>query len=214
MTPPAEAKRPSVSIVEDNAEIRENLTLLLRESGAVRFLSSYASAEQALDGIPREQPDVVLMDINLPKISGIDCVRRLKDSHPEIHFLMLTVYDDSENIFQSLVAGASGYLIKRAAPDQLLPAILEVHRGGAPMSSAIARKVVQHFRKPPPVSDLEKLTAREEEVLQMLAQGSLYKEIADRLAITIDTVSKHIQGIYKKLHVRTRTEATLKYLRR
>ena len=168
-----------------------------------------------MDGIPRERPDVVLMDIQLPGLSGIDCVRTLKASVPEVQFLMLTVYEDSEQIFQSLQAGASGYLLKRTASAQLLEGIRDVHAGGSPMNSHIARKVVQFFnQRQKAAPELESLTVREKEVLELLARGQMYKEIATKLGITLDTVRKHLQSTYQKLHVHSRTEAVVKFLQR
>ena len=209
-----------VCLVDDDPLIREDLTLLLRRSDGLRLLNVYAHPHQALAGIPRDQPDVVLMDIHLPEITGIECVRRLKAACPRIQFLMLTVYEDADKIFQSLQAGATGYLLKRCSQPQLLQAIVDVAEGGSPFSSHIARKVVQFFHQQPPslVGDspqtrhLQNLSAREEEVLEALARGITYKEIAFDLHISIDTVRKHISSIYSKLHVHSRTEAVVKYL--
>lgn len=164
--------------------------------------------------LPGEKPDVVLMDINLGGMSGIECVERIKASHPEMQVLMLTVYEDNELIFQALTAGASGYLLKRSPPAKLLEAIADVHQGGSPMSSAIARRVVQSFQKPhhPPAAR-PALSPREQNVIEALARGDAYKQIADRLGISIPTVRTYIRRIYEKLHVHTRTEAVAKYLR-
>lgn len=204
-----------VSIVEDDSRIRESLIVLIDGTEGFRCVSAYESAEEALEDILRKAPDVALMDINLPGISGIECVRSLKAGMPNIQIIMLTVFEDNEKIFQSLEAGATGYLLKRTPPDQILNAIREVHNGGSPMSSQIARKVVQSFRKKreqndPPV----KLSQREEEILRALAQGSRDKEIAEALFISVDTVHSHLRRIYEKLQVRSRTEAVVKYLQK
>ncbi len=179
-----------------------------------RCASRYATAEAALAGIPDDNPDVVLMDINLPAMSGIECVRQLTAQRPDLLVLMLTVYEETEKIFQSLTAGASGYLLKRTSHAELLQAIQQVVEGGSPMSSHIARKVVRYFRERPSPKPMEQLSQREQEVLEWLAQGCLYKEIADRLGITIDTVRKHLNSVYHKLHVHSRTEAVVKYLQK
>lgn len=163
--------------------------------------------------VPAENPDVVLMDINLPNMSGIECVGKLKAKLPSVQILMLTVYDDSELVFRALTEGASGYIIKRTAPDKLLEAIRETHQGGSPMSPHIARKVVQYFNQRGSAKrETERLTDREREVLEHLAKGYLYKEIADALGIGVETVRRHLSNIYGKLHVHTRTEAVLKHL--
>jgi DNA-binding NarL/FixJ family response regulator len=178
-----------------------------------RCVGSHGSAEEALRAIPTEKPDVVLMDINLPNMSGIECVGRLKAKLPALQILMLTVYDDSDMIFKALTEGASGYIIKRTAPDKLLDAIREAYQGGSPMSPGIARKVVQYFHHLGPARhETESLTDREREVLEHLAKGYLYKEIADALGIGVETVRRHLSNIYSKLHVHTRTEAVVKYL--
>lgn len=204
-----------VSIVEDDSRIRESLIVLIDGTEGFRCVSAYENAEEALEDIPRKAPDVVLMDINLPGISGIECVRSLKDRMPDLQIIMLTVFEDSERIFQSLEAGATGYLLKRTPPDQILSAIREVCNGGSPMSSQIARKVVQSFRKTREHSDPPvKLSPREEEILSALAKGSRDKEIAEALFISVDTVHSHLRRIYEKLQVRSRTEAVVKYLRK
>ena len=165
--------------------------------------------------IPREKPDVVLMDINLPDLSGIECVRRLKAEYPDLQIMMLTMYEDSEQVFQALAAGASGYLVKRTPPGQLIEALKEVHQGGSPMSMQIARMVVDSFHHMGPARDeTANLTPREEEILSHLAKGLRYKEIADTLFISVETVRSHLRRIYEKLHVRSRTEAVVKYLRK
>jgi len=202
-----------VSIVEDDEEIRANLSDRIGANGSFRVLSSYGSAEAALADLPRHAPDVVLMDINLPGVDGIECVRQLKPRMPEVQFVMLTVYEDNNRLFKSLVAGASGYLLKRTPPAKLLAAIREAHAGGSPMTPQIARRVVQHFQQAPqPSSELQKLTPREQEVLDQLAKGFRYKEIVDNLHISSGTLHSYIRSIYDKLHVHSRTEAVVKYL--
>jgi DNA-binding NarL/FixJ family response regulator len=200
----------SVSLIEDSEEIRESLTVLLRASEGFAFMNAYGNAEDALKGIPLAPPDVVLVDINLPGMSGIECMRRLKQQLPGVQMLMLTVYDDPDGIFASLAAGASGYLLKRTPPVRLLEAITEVSQGGAPMSGQIARKVVESFSTPAAEPALG-LTLREAEILAHLAKGYRYQEIADLLGISIETVRTHLHKIYEKLHVRSRTEAINRY---
>jgi DNA-binding NarL/FixJ family response regulator len=203
----------TVSIVEDDQRVRESLDVLINGADNVRCVSTYATGESATDDIPRKKPDVVLMDINLPGMTGIECVRKLKAHLPKLQILMLTMYEDDEKVFQSLVAGASGYLVKRTSPAELLKAIEEVHSGSSPMSGKIARTVVQYFQslqgeKP----QQEYLSKREQEILNLLAQGYRYKEIADALSIGYETVRSHLKNIYDKLHVHSRTEAVVKYL--
>lgn len=205
----------TVSIVEDDGPSRETLVSLLEGQAACRCLNAYGSAEAALRGIPRDRPDVAIVDINLPGMSGIECVQRLKLALPTLQVLMLTTYEESDLIFDSLRAGANGYLLKKHMPASLFAAIQEVHEGGAPMSMQIARKVVSHFhRRAKSTPEVDALTAREQETLALLAQGLLYKEIAEKLGITYSTVRAHVRHIYEKLHVQSRTEATLKYLDR
>lgn len=204
----------SVAIVEDDAGIRDNLKALLNGSPGYRCVCVCSSAERALVEIPHCRPDVVLMDINLPRMSGIECVARLKAKIPDVLVLMLTVYDDGDSIFRALKAGASGYLVKRLASDKLLDAIEEVCEGGSPMSCQIARKVVQFFHQAGPSEKVsENLSPRELEILDLLVAGRFFKEIADRLGISGETVRTHVNHIYRKLHVRSRTEAVVKYLR-
>jgi len=213
MTARAETSTLGVSIVEDDEDIRANLVHLIKRAAGFRLVSDHASAEEALAQIRQAVPEVVLMDIHLPGMSGIECVRRLKSELPQIQIVMLTVYEDSDQIFQSLRAGASGYLLKRTPSAKILEAIREVQAGGSPMNSHIARKVVQFFNQvSKPASHLETLSDREKEVLDLLSRGQLYKQIADNLGITLDTVRKHLQSIYHKLHVHSRTEAVVKYL--
>jgi DNA-binding NarL/FixJ family response regulator len=204
----------TVSIIDDQVELSQFIAEYINTARGFRCLSTHATAEEALQALPTVKPDVVLMDINLNGMSGIECVEKLKVSHPEMLVLMLTVYEDSDLIFRALAAGASGYLLKRSPPSKLLEAIAEVHAGGSPMSSAIARRVVSSFQKPAgPPADRAALSPREKEVIEALARGDAYKQIADRLGITIPTVRTYIRRIYEKLHVHTRTEAVAKYLR-
>jgi DNA-binding NarL/FixJ family response regulator len=203
----------SVSIVEDDAPVRASLARLIDGSAGCRCVSRHGSAEKALQEIPGIKPDVVLMDINLPGINGVECVRRLKPLLPATQIIMLTVYQNTENIFDALTAGATGYLLKQTTPDELLAAIQEVHAGGSPMSSHIARKIVLSFQQTPPLSpEAQSLTPREVEVLELLAKGFLYKEIAEKTKTTYATVHTHIRHIYEKLHVRSRTEAVARHL--
>jgi len=205
----------TVSIVEDNEQLRTTLARVINRADGFRCLSHYASAEDALKDLPQARPEVVLMDINLPGINGVECVRQLKQLLPQTQVMMLTVYEDTENIFNALAAGAAGYLLKRTKSAELLEAIQEVHRGGSPMTTHIARKVVQSFQKVgPSPQPTENLSQREQEVLDCLSQGFLYKEIAEKLGISYETVHTYIRRIYEKLQVRTRTEAVAKFLRR
>ena len=204
-----------VAIVEDNREIREGLALLINSAPGFECITACANAEEALVGLPIKQPDVVLMDIQLPGMSGIDCIRELKQQLPKLQILMLTVFEDYERIFRSLSAGASGYLVKKTPPAKLLEAIRDVQAGGSPMSSQIARLVVEKFRQPAPSANPDQeLSWREQEILQLLAQGYLYKEIAASLGVSIDTVRCHLRHVYEKLHVRTRAEAVQKVFRK
>jgi DNA-binding NarL/FixJ family response regulator len=202
-----------VAIIEDDDWIRENLAAQIRETEGFIFAGACRTGEEAVEQIPRHAPDVILMDINLPRMNGIECVRQLKALIPTAQILMLTVYEDSDRIFNSLLAGASGYLLKRTPRADILDAIAEVYRGNSPMTGHIARKVVQYFnQRGRNDTELEKLSKREREVLDHLAQGVPYKEIADVLSLSIDTIRIHIKGIYSKLHVHSRGEAVAKYL--
>jgi DNA-binding NarL/FixJ family response regulator len=212
-------KMIQVALVEDDPGVRANLARMLDSSAGFHCQDAYPDAAAALHGIPANPPDVVLMDINLPGMMGTECVRRLKQILPNLPVLMLTVYDDSEQVFKSLMAGATGYLLKRTPKEKLLEAIREITNGGAPMSRQIARRVVQFFNElnqMPKTNqrapEMENLTDREEEVLAQLARGHAYKEIADLMGISFETVRTHVRKIYEKLHVHSRTEATLKYL--
>jgi DNA-binding NarL/FixJ family response regulator len=204
----------SVSIVEDDRGTRETLVALLNGTPNVRCLGASATGEEALRRIPAERPDVALVDIHLPGMNGIMCVAGLKARVPELPVLMLTRHDDTDLIFSALRAGASGYLLKKMIPAELIPAIEQVHAGGAPMSMPIAREVVGYFSRIQRPSEVEKLSKREQEVLALLAKGYLYKEIADILGINVETVRAHGKHIYEKLHVRSRTEAAAKYFGR
>jgi len=205
----------TVSIVEDNHQLRGTLARVIGRADGFQCLSHHPNAEEALKALPDVRPNVVLMDINLPGMNGVECVRQLKQVLPDTQIVMLTAYEDTENIFNSLAAGASGYLLKRTSSAELLTALREVNQGGSPMTAHIARKVVQSFQKTGPSPQAtENLSQREQEVLDCLAQGFLYKEIADKLGISHETVHTYIRRIYEKLQVRTRTEAVAKFLRR
>ncbi len=203
----------TVSIVEDDSPTREGLTQLINRATDFHCISQHASGEDAVERVPRLKPNIVLMDINLPGMSGVDAVRKLKPLLPQTQFIISTVYKDNDAIFSALKAGANGYLLKQTLPKDLLVALREACAGGSPMTSQIARKIVEAFRQThPEVSEADQLTPREHEVLELLAQGFLYKEIADKLQISYRTVSTHIEHIYGKLHVRSRTQAVAKYL--
>jgi len=206
-------KVTTVSIVDDEPELREHIAGYLSAMGNIRCQTSYASAEEALEHLPKEKPNVILMDINLGGMDGIECVRRLKLVMPDSQFLMLTVFEDTEKIFRALAAGASGYLLKRMPPKKLIEAIMEVLEGGSPMSAPIARKVVQSFQAAPTKEgEHASLSQRELSVINGLAQGLAYKQIADQLGVSIHTVRNYIRRIYEKLHVQSRTEAVAKFL--
>ncbi len=210
--PQAMGNPTSIVIVEDDPVVRASLARLVGETGEFQCLATFATAEEALKRLPAFKPQVVLMDVNLPHMSGIACTRLLKELLPGTQVLMLTVYDDSDHIFRALQAGASGYLLKRSEPEEVLEAIRDILEGGAPMTSQIARKVVQSFRQPAPeaVSSV-KLSDREEQILTYLSKGYANKEIADVLSISVPTVRTHLRNIYEKLHVRSRTEAIAKF---
>jgi DNA-binding NarL/FixJ family response regulator len=201
--------------VDDEADLRQHIAGYLAAAGNIRCISAYASAEEALEHLPRDKPNVVLMDINLGGMDGVECVRQLTPRMPESQILMLTVFEDTEQIFRALAAGASGYLLKRLSPKKLLEAIQEVRDGGSPMSAPIARKVVQSFKTVSKRGDESvDLSPRERSVLDGLAGGLAYKQIADQLGVSIHTVRNYIRRIYEKLHVCTRTEAVAKFLRK
>jgi len=205
----------TVSIVDDEKKLCESMATFLNGSAGFRCISIYGSAEAALQHLPADRPDVVLMDINMAGMDGIECARRLKALMPAVQIVMLTVYDDTEQIFKALAAGATGYLLKRLDPDELLEAIREVQTGGSPMSNSIARKVVASFQEAHWVgAEQNMLSVREQAVLDFLAQGLAYKQIGDQLGISINTIRTHLRHIYEKLHVQSRTEAVAKYVRR
>jgi DNA-binding NarL/FixJ family response regulator len=209
----------TISIVEDNEKLRGTLAKVLGRAEGFKCVSDYGSAEDALADLPKVKPNVVLMDINLPGMNGVECVRKLKAIIPETQVMMLTVYEDTDNIFNALAAGASGYMLKRTPAKELIEAIHEVLRGGSPMTTHIARKVVLSFQKTAATAaktagELSELSEREQQVLDLLAQGLIYKEIAEKLEISYETVHTYIRRIYEKLQVRTRTEAVAKFLQR
>jgi DNA-binding NarL/FixJ family response regulator len=203
-----------VAIVDDDEYVRANFASAVDHFAGCQCVGQFCSSEDAVNNLPALGPEVVLMDINMPGQSGIECVRQIKADHPDIEFIMLTVYEDTESIFNALAAGASGYLLKQATRDELHAAINQVHSGGAPMTGHIARKVVQTFRHPAPSeSQTTMLTPREQQVLELLAKGFLYKEIAESLEIGYDTVHNHIRHVYEKLRVRSRSQAISKYFK-
>jgi DNA-binding NarL/FixJ family response regulator len=214
---PAETPQPvppiTVAVVEDDRGTRDQLVALLAQERALMCVGAFADAEAALRGIPAAPPDVALVDINLPGMSGIECVAHLTTRVPSLRVLMLTAYKDSDLIFRSLRAGARGYLLKKLVTEELVDAVAQVHAGGAPMSMQIASQVVAYFyqRQERGSPELQKLTQRENEILALLAQGLMYKEIVDRLGISMGTVRTHLQRIYDKLHVNSRTEAAAKF---
>jgi DNA-binding NarL/FixJ family response regulator len=204
----------SVSIVDDEKKLCQSISTFLNGSPGFRCVSIYGNAEAALKHLPADQPDVVLMDINMAGMNGIECVRQLKTLVPQIQILMFTIYEDTEQIFKALAAGATGYLLKRLEPGELLQSIRDVHAGGSPMSNSIARKVVASFQEANRAGEKQNLlTPREQAVLDCLAQGLAYKQIGDKLGISINTIRAHLRHIYEKLHVQSRTEAVAKYLR-
>lgn len=202
-----------IAIVEDNRVIRESLMEFVKADSECECVYVCATAEEALKEIPKHQADIVLMDIQLPDISGIECTARLKQLMPSVQIIMVTVYEDTERIFKALRAGASGYLLKRCTPDELISAIREVRQGGAPMSREIARKVIVSFQEPVAIAaEVEGLSPREREILELLATGFPNKQIAARVGLIDGTVRWHLRHVYHKLHVRSRTEAALKFL--
>jgi DNA-binding NarL/FixJ family response regulator len=194
----------SIAIVEDLDEVRDGLKNFISLSTDFTVVGTFKSGEEALVDLPRLSPDIIIMDINLPGMNGIECIRQVKDKSPGSQFMMFTVYENDEKVFEALKAGASGYLLKNTGLLQIVESLKELHEGGSPMSANIARKLVNLFREPSPV---EVLSNRENEILQLLSKGLLYKEIADQLGITTGTVRQHIHKIYDKLHVQNRTEA-------
>ena len=204
----------AISIVDDDRRLRESIATFIDGSPGFRCVSAYGNGALALENLPGDKPDVVLMDINMAGMDGIECVGKLKARMPDVQIVMLTVYEDTDKIFKALSAGANGYLLKRVAPARLLEALRDVHAGGSAMSSSIARKVVASFQRPQPAAAPEThLSPREQTVLDCLAKGLTYKAIADHLGISIETIRTHLKRVYQKLHVRSRTEAVAKYLR-
>ena len=204
----------AVSIVEDDAQARKIIASWISRASGFRLVGEWGDAESALPALLEKKPQVVLMDINLPGMSGVDAVKRLKPALPDTQFVMLTVYEDADHIYNALAAGATGYLLKQTPRAELLAALEDVHRGGSPMTSNIARKVVQAFKPAvvsPPLAESETLSTREQEVLDLLARGYLYKEIAERLNIGVPTVNTYVRRVYEKLHVRSRAQAVAKY---
>lgn len=203
----------TIAIVEDDAEMRRSLAAIVGRQASMRCVGAYATAEEAVREIPSLAPKLVLMDINLPGMNGVECVRHLSQRAPQSQIVMLTVYDDADAIFNSLAAGAIGYLLKPVRSAELIEAIAEVHAGGAPMSTKIARRVVQAFKKPAPApAEAPELTDRERQVLDLLAKGYQSKEIASQLGVSYWTVETHVAHIYQKLHVRSRAQAVAKFL--
>jgi len=205
-------RKKTVVLVEDDLRLQKQLIEILSCPDDIECLYAVSSAEEALEKIPSHPPDVILMDINLPGMSGIDCIPELKRKLPDLDIVMLTAYEEEDNLFRALKAGASGYLIKSSAPHEIYDAIRDVQTGGAPFSSHIARKVVQYFRTERKIEDENaKLSVREKEVLEMLATGHIYKEVADKLDITVETVRTYVKRICVKLQVRSKVEAILKF---
>ena len=204
----------SIAIVEDLDEVRDGLLQFISLSNEFRVLDTYKTAEEAVYDVPALKPDIIIMDINLPGMNGIECMRELKLRLPKTQFMMFTVYENDEKVLQALQAGATGYLLKRTEPQRILESIKELNQGGSPMSSNIARKLLNIFLQEKVITKKEILSDRENEVLQLLADGLLYKEIAERLYISHGTVRQHIHNIYEKLHVHNRTEAVNKYFER
>lgn len=198
----------TLAIVEDLDEVRDGLKNFISLSQDFKVLDTFKTAEEAVHDLPQLKPNIVIMDINLPGMNGIDCIRQVKDKCPMTQFMMFTVYENDEKVFEALKAGASGYLLKNTGLVQLIESLKELHNGGSPMSSNIARKLVTLFRnQKTETANLELLSHRENEILQLLSKGLLYKEIADHLSISVSTVRQHIHHIYEKLHVQNRTEA-------
>ena len=196
-----------ICVVEDLKEIREGMVSLLSLDERFEMLASFTDAETAARDLPAWQPDIVVMDINLPGMNGIECIKVVKSSCPHTQFMMFTIYENDEKVFEALAAGASGYILKKTPLSKIVDSLLELHQGGAPMSMQVARKVIDRMRDQETDPNIHSLTNRENEVLQCLARGLLYKEIAINLNISISTVRQHIHNIYEKLHVQNRTEA-------
>jgi DNA-binding NarL/FixJ family response regulator len=203
-----------ICIVEDLDEVREGMASLLSMDQRFELLCTFPDAEKAAEELPAWQPDIIIMDINLPGMNGIECIRKVKNFCPQSQFIMFTIYEDDEKVFEALTAGASGYLLKKTPLNKIADSLLELHAGGSPMSTQIARKVINRLRNNESVETISLLSSRENEVLQLLAKGLLYKEIAATLSIATDTVRQHIHRIYEKLHVQNRTEAINKAYRK
>ena len=201
-----------VSVVEDIPELRNGLVSLLEWDDRFEAVSSHSDAESAIGHIIAMEPDIVVMDINLPGMNGIECLKKIKKDCPHTQFIMFTIYEDDEHLFDALEAGASGYVLKKASQQKILDSLEELYNGGAPMSTSIARKVINRLKKPE-TNDFLNITEREKEILTLLGKGLLYKEIAEQLHITTGTVKQHLHKIYEKLHVQNRTEAILKFNR-
>ncbi len=197
----------TICIVEDLEELRNGMTSLLTLDTRFEVLATFLDAEKATKELPAWQPDIVIMDINLPGMNGIECIKKIKNQCSKTQFMMFTIYEDDEKVFEALAAGASGYLLKKTSFTKIAESLLELHSGGSPMSTQIARKVINRLRNKETTGNIEILSGRENEVLQQLAKGLLYKEIAEKLSITTGTVRQHIHNIYEKLHVQNRTEA-------
>lgn len=212
MRPKNSAPPLRVALIEDDHVLRKMLSDILEDAGDIEVCGRFADAESAVEGMPGLNPDVTLVDICLPGIDGVECVRRLKPKLPKTQFMMLTVYEDTQRIFTALAAGATGYLLKRASPEDLVRAVRDIHQGGSPISSNIARKVVESFQPGVTAGDNIRLTLREQEILGCLAEGYSYKEIADKLDLSVRTVGAHIRSIYEKLHVHSRSQAVAKFL--
>ena len=213
LNPIISAENIHVAVVEDNSEIRQGVSFIINSTEGFSCIA-FGNAEEALEKIPNKLPEVVLMDINLPGINGIECTRKLKEKYPELQIMICSVYDDDDNVFNALEAGANGYIVKSAAGEKLLSSIRELHNGGSPMSSSIARKVVARFQRlnsgkalqSEPKEDYS-LTTRENEILDLLAQGYRNKELAEKLFVSVNTIRTHVYNVYEKLHVNSRIEA-------
>lgn len=204
----------TICLVEDLKEVREGMTSLLTMDERFEVLATYTDGETAAEELPAWQPQIVIMDINLPKMTGIDCIKKVKPQCPSTQFIMFTIYEDDEKVFEALTAGASGYLLKKTPLSKITELLIELHEGGSPMSTQIARKVIRRFQDTETKQQLEDLSARENEILTLLGKGLLYKEIAAQLHITTGTVKQHVHNIYGKMHVTNRTEAINKWNRK
>lgn len=215
--PKENQKKVRIALVEDNPKLRKSLSTLLNSTEDLQCVAACADGEEALRRLSSAAPDIVLMDIHLPGMNGIECVARLAELLPQVRIVMLTAFESSDEIFDSLAAGAHGYLLKSTAPEQLLDSIREVAAGGSPISGSVARKIVDFFRNKPPVpenKDMDVLAPREREVLKLLAEGCPYKQIAATMQVSVGTIRTYIERIYQKLHVHSRTEAVVKYFGR